>query len=208
MYDFAVVQQAFRVERDIPWTRTSDRDFRIYDDELHCWAVFTEQGVGTDFAEFKVKTLGLHVDGTELGDDDLTLSGRFTLGDKSNGIDLLNEDVDVTVGPTVFTIPAGSFERIWRNHYVARLDCSPSQSGTHVPRECRTGWVVFSDLGNDAWALRFFKRDVNLNPIANPVDVRLTIGDDRGRARARVGGTLTKSRGRGGHHSGEGRYHH
>src|SRR5262249_27100853 len=44
-----------------------------------------------------------------LNDDRFTVNARFVLGGTSDGIDPVNEDVAMTLGPGHWTIPAGSF---------------------------------------------------------------------------------------------------
>src|SRR5262245_7315358 len=44
-----------------------------------------------------------------LNDDRFNVNARFELGDTSDGIDPVNEEVDIALGPGHWTIPAGSF---------------------------------------------------------------------------------------------------
>lgn len=51
----------------------------------------------------------------------------------------------------------------------------------------------FTDLGYNEWEFRISVYDAVVSPIENPESVHLTIGDDPGRTRQRVGGKLTSS---------------
>ena len=107
--------------------------------------------------------------------DEFEVKGSFTLGDGSNGIDILTEIVslELTGGAGGFstTISAGSFrmDKKGRFKFETIIDVGVFEA-------------VIRPLGGDSFEFKAEGEGFNLGAIANPVNVSLTIGDDGGSA--------------------------
>ena len=133
----------------------------------------------TNFADFSFTKAGIEFKELPSINDGVKLEGIFTLGATSDGIDPLNENVVITVGNAVVTVPAGSFAPVG------------------------TGKFVFQGVINGADVKIRFKEEVpgtykfdvraigiDLTDTANPVDIIILIGLDTGVAKIRLGGRL------------------
>lgn len=111
--------------------------------------------------------------------DDVGIGGEFTLGEFNDGIDPLNEDVVVTVGTYRLTIPAGSFNETGPGvfRFVGTINNAP------VNMRIRA-------LDVDIFSFKLTVRDVDLTGTANPVDIKLRVGDDMGETSIRLKGLL------------------
>jgi hypothetical protein len=129
--------------------------------------------------------LGLH-----WGDDRDTfrVKGDFSLGNASNGINPVTEQVMLKVGPYSVTIPAGSFKLNGDRDGDGNLD-------RHGHREVRrfrfkgtiNGVVLdvrIRYFGNNEYELRAHGRKADLTGVVKgqPITVELAIGDDSGQA--------------------------
>ena len=97
------------------------------------------------------------------------MKGDFILGADSNGIDIINEDVTVTMGNFVETIPAGGFQ--W--DAVAQNYQYMGVSG---------GITKFVLTQNDKFNCDASGVNYGVADFAAPVYVALQIGDDMGEA--------------------------
>jgi len=110
----------------------------------------------------------------ELEKREFKLKGTFTLGARSNGIHPLTEDVTLQVGAFAATIPAGSLRS--HGHDTFRFEGVARGAALEVEIRSRGGGrFEFKAEGNGAQV-----------GTANPVTVRLTIGDDAGSTLAKV----------------------
>ena len=120
-----------------------------------------ESGVPAIFANFDIEEAEVELEGSDR--DQFEVEGRFKLGATSNGIDVLNEDVEVTFDGFTQTIPAGSF---FRDDERFRFNGAP-------------GGITQFDIRDDG-EFQVEARDLALSGIGSPVPFSLRIGDDRG----------------------------
>ena len=96
--------------------------------------------------------------------DRFDVKGKIELGEVSNGIDVLNEDLIVTFDDFSETIPAGSFFRIGKGFlYIGSLG----------------GITLISIKDNEDFSVLVTGVDVNIN-LNEPVFFSLQIGNDLG----------------------------
>lgn len=111
-------------------------------------------------------------------EQNLKIEGEFTLGASSNGVDPRSEEVKVLVGSSSLTIPAGSFvgdPPVFEFNGVA--------GGLDVNMEIK-------EKGINVFKFAVAAEGVELTNIANPLEIRLMIGDDAGTARIKLEGKL------------------
>jgi hypothetical protein len=119
--------------------------------------------------------------GAPAGEDAVLLKGWFVLGQDSDGIDPLTEDITVTVGSYQLTIPAGSFTQKRGYRYQGIL------AGAEV-----FAWL--REQGHDEYTFLLKIKDVDLAGSANPVTIGLAIGNDSGAREQRLQGVLRTHR--------------
>ncbi len=105
----------------------------------------------------------------EREDDEFEVEGTFTLGAASEGIDPLTEDVTVKIGAYEITIPMGSFslEDDGEFEFEGTID------GVQVEME-----IELEDDGTFEFEIEVEGPD--LPELAEPLEVTLSIGDDKG----------------------------
>lgn len=103
--------------------------------------------------------------GPAVDDDEFKAEGAFVLGDGSDGIDPLTEDVTVELDGFTTTIPAGSFD-----------------DGFKFEDDRLT--VVIEPVGEGEYKYEYKGENVDLSAVDpdEPVEVSLTVGDDTGTA--------------------------
>ncbi|HSB18472.1 MAG TPA: hypothetical protein VLD85_00530 [Anaeromyxobacteraceae bacterium] len=104
----------------------------------------------------------------ELERDGFELSGDFTLGAGSDGIDPVSEPVALQVGPVSLSIPAGSFQSARRGGWRFAGDAGGAVVGVRI-----------APLGGNAYRLSV-EGNADVSGIQAPVTVGLTIGNDSG----------------------------
>lgn len=104
----------------------------------------------------------------EIDDDEFEAKGTFTLGEDSDGIDPVAEEVTITVGTYTVTIPADSFR--WKK---GKYTFNEDVDGVELV-------VKIKPLGGGTFKFKIVAEDADLSGTANPVEVTLTIGDDAG----------------------------
>lgn len=111
--------------------------------------------------------------------DSFKVKGEFILSAISNGIDPLNEDVELIVGTSALTIPAGSFieEKLGKFEFEGTINDAFVE-------------MVIKEITWDAFKLKVIAEGVDLTNTSNPVDIGVTIGDDTGTANIRLKGKL------------------
>jgi len=107
--------------------------------------------------------------GAVANDDTFEAKGTFTLGDGSDGIDPLTEDVSLQVGAFSTTIPAGSFTQDRKGEFTFEGVIN------HVALK-----VVIHSLSGGKFKFEGSGAGADLRGTLVPLTVRLTIGDDRG----------------------------
>jgi len=105
----------------------------------------------------------------EIAQSGFDLTESFTLGQNSNGINPVTEEVTLEIGPFSVTIPAGSFQ----------LNPNGSFAFQGVINGV-TMQVQIVPLGNNMFTFKAQGTGVDLTGLFNPVTVVLTIGDDFG----------------------------
>ncbi len=111
--------------------------------------------------------------------DKFEVRGEFTLGLNTDGIDPVNEDVVLTVGSSSMTIPAGSFVK-----HKDKFEFKGVINGGEVK-------MKIEGIYTDTFKFKVEAKDLDLTGTANPLDIELSIGDDRGTANVRLEGTLS-----------------
>lgn len=133
--------------------------------QVASFAASTQETKTIPFANFTAK---VEVEATEFEVD-----GTFTLSGESNGINLFKESVTVRVGEFSANIPAGSFKQ----EAKGKLKFKSAINGVD--------WtVVFRTLGKNAFDFKAEGEGAKRIGKLKPEDVRLTIGDDGGSAKA------------------------
>ena len=107
--------------------------------------------------------------GAVANDDTFEAKGTFTLGDGSDGIDPLTEDVSLQVGAFSTTIPAGSFIQDRKGKFTFEGVIN------HVALQ-----VVIGSLSGGKFKFEGSGAGADLRGTLVPLTVRLTIGDDTG----------------------------
>jgi Tol biopolymer transport system component len=121
----------------------------------------------TPFASFTAKVeIKL---GPDANDDKFEVKSTLTLGNGSNGIAPLTEEVRLRVGTFTTTIPAGSFMQDTKG----RLKFEGVIDGVALE-------AVLRPLGGGLYEFKAEGENANLTGTANPVPVELKIGDDSG----------------------------
>jgi len=106
-------------------------------------------------------------------DPKFQVDGDFTLGRGNNGINLMNDNVNLKIGPSSMVIPAGSFQQ----NEKGRMKCKTEVDGL--------AWsVVIRDRDNGNFGFKATTEGAGKFGQLKPEDVVLTIGDDSGSARA------------------------
>lgn len=110
--------------------------------------------------------------------------GAFGLGDASDGIDPLVEDVTIQLDSFSLTIPAGSFRRKGKHNYKFNgvID------GVRINAELKAPRGEKGDDDDDGrksdrhrtWSFKFKGKGADLSGVENPVDTLVQIGDDSG----------------------------
>ncbi len=130
-------------------------------------SIAAEAPANVTFADFEAQF--------ELDPTKFEIRGGFTLGEKSNGINLFKEDVKFEIGSYAKTIPAGSFKEVKRGkiRYTETTDEF-------------TGDVTVRIIGNNTFGLKIEGVSKFVTKSVRAEDITLRIGDDEGRARQRI----------------------
>ncbi len=105
----------------------------------------------------------------EIRGGDFQVEGRFELGPTSDGIDPLSEDVGLELGPYQVAIPAGSF----RSTRAGGYKFAGNVGGADLE-------IKISPRGGNVFRLTAQGEGADLSGVAEPVSVKLTVGDDGG----------------------------
>ena len=101
------------------------------------------------------------------------VNGVVTLALESDGLNLPEEDSSLTIGPTTFDLPMGSFRSAWRG----RLLYSRGMVGKAWMRV-----FLIKMHGRERYRLAVFGKKGEFPGITNPVKVGLVLGNDAGEA--------------------------
>ncbi len=116
----------------------------------------------------------------EANNDKLEIKGGFKLGQGSNGITPLLDGVVIILGTSTIIIPANSF--------VEKMDKITFQgiiNSVNVEMEIQEVYM-------GRFEFKIKAKHIQLNGIANPVNIELFIGDDTGKAIVKLKGELKK----------------
>jgi len=105
------------------------------------------------------------------GQDRLALAAAFTLGATSNGIDPIHEGVVLALGPATLRVPASGIVRTGPRTYAF----AGVVDGVKIAMALR-------GVTATSYQLDLVATQAGLRAVANPVDVRVAIGDDDGGA--------------------------
>ena len=142
----------------------------------HAGIVSVLLNVCAQFSAFNLQHVELDF-GTQASADAYKLAGDVTQA-AGRHMDLLRDEVAVTVGPLKMTIPAGSFVAQGSGFmWTGKIGNA-------------TMTAAFLDLGAGAFGFGIEARAVDLGGVTNPVPIRLSIGRDWGEATLRVPGRL------------------
>lgn len=129
-------------------------------------------------AEFEVRDLDIPCDrGHDQDKDDMRfgLSGEFTVGATSKGIDPAHEAVTLSIGSFSLSIPAGSFRA---DHDNDNFRFEGTINGMEVEFDIRA--ERHNHQAAPEFRFRVEAKGANLSSQANPVTVSLTIGNNTG----------------------------
>jgi len=129
------------------------------------------------FGDFSISRAVAQFGDLPVSSDRAKLVGTFIPSPNSNGIDLLHENVAVTMGSSTLTIPGGSLVAS-----DSKFTFSGNIQGTDVS-------LLFQDTGG-GFEFRVMLTGLTLANTSNPLVVGLRIGDDFGEALVRLQGTL------------------
>ena len=134
------------------------------------------------FSQFDVRA--------ELGHRELGVHGRFALGSGSDGIDPTAEAVTLDVGGYSVAIPPGSFRATRRGAFVFEGKIGGARLKLRIAPTRASGGYRF----------RASARGATVPAVANPVTIRLTIGNDSGTATIKAHLRASPGRASAGHH--------
>jgi hypothetical protein len=97
------------------------------------------------------------------------LNGNFALGENTNGINPLTEDVTLQIGTFSVTIPAGSFQQIPQGRFAFE----GVNNGVSLE-------VQIVPLGNNTFTFKAEGTGLDLSGLSNPITVVMTIGINSG----------------------------
>jgi len=130
------------------------------------------------FSDFTMKKAEITFDKKGGTNDRFKVEGKFTLGPGNDGINLVTDEVKVTVGPSMVTIPEGSFMAMGSQYKFDGV-----LSGVKVKMKIK-------EIGFEKFSFRVKAKGIDLTDTSNPVDIVLEIGDDVGFTNVRLGGKL------------------
>lgn len=134
------------------------------------------------FAEFDLQIFDLVLKNGAPASDQCLLGGMLELSGGSDGLLFLREDVSLQVGSFAATIPAGSFS------------VAGSEYSWHGTLDGAVVGVIFEEESADVYTFAIAVGSIELGALADPVKVRLEIGDDGGAMTARLEGRLVLAR--------------
>ena len=107
------------------------------------------------------------------------------VGEASDGIDPMAEDMTVTVGSYMLTIPGGSFSSVVNGgyHYRGTIEGSEVEVMVRLPGDGVERYDFFMTIKN-----------IDLAGTANPLTIGLAIGNEGGNVEKRLQGVLTNNR--------------
>lgn len=141
---------------------------------------------GTPFSAF-IPRVSLKM-GANSNDDSAKVSAKFNLGEDSDGIDPVTENVTVKLGNFAITIPAGKFEQygsVYR--FEGIINKVNLRAEIHTAKDhAKHGWHGDDDF-DYLFKLRAKNTSLNGLSVVLPPSVQLTIGDDMGQTKLNVG---------------------
>ena len=136
--------------------------------------------VGAPFEKFDIAGMNVLFAGGAANFDSYSFAGRFVLDATSDGIDPLQEDVNLRVGTSELTIPSGSFALTGNTYAFTGVIDGASVSALILDRGARTYEYAFKVAA------------VDMRGNATPVKVALKIGNEDGESTEELRGRLSK----------------
>jgi len=160
-------------------------DLKIFDtaisaDEIGRLVIAGSAGMCQEnpFADFTINKAEVEFGTHSRPSDSFEVRGEFTLGTGNDGIDLNEDDVEITVGTASVTILAGSFVEDG-----SKFKFKGAISGVDVKMK-----IEETDINTFKFKVK--AKGVDLTDTANPLEVRLIVGDDAGMANEWLEGEL------------------
>ncbi len=131
------------------------------------------------FANFTITKAEIEFKTIYTINDKFKVKGKFKLGADSDGFDLYVDEVVVTAGTAIVTIPAGSFteEDYGKFRFKGTID------GAHVKMEIK-------EVYGETFRFKIKAKGVDLTGTPNPLGIGLAIGNDSGTDTIRLKGKL------------------
>ncbi|WKZ20281.1 MAG: SBBP repeat-containing protein [Candidatus Jettenia sp. CY-1] len=108
--------------------------------------------------------------GLQANDDNFDMWSTFVLGDTSDGIDLLSDDIYLQVGTLSISIPSGSFKNNKNKHFkLKKIINGVALQLTIVPSFNKKSFEFKAEV-----------KHANLTGTADPIKMQFTIGNDGG----------------------------
>ena len=120
-----------------------------------------------NYATEIIKQFALDISKVEIKDGKFEVKGSFTLGKQSDGIDPLTEYLSLKMGTFMTTIQPGFFELNNRGTFKLEKEIN----GVELE-------IMITPDGDNGFDFKVEGKGVDLTGISNPVEIKLTIGDD------------------------------
>lgn len=147
---------------------------------------FNENPVSQAFSAFNPRA-SLKT-GAKPNDDAFKVLAKFNLGENSDGIDPLNENVTLKLGNFAITIPAGKFEQYGSDYrFEGIINKINLSAEIHMAKgHSKYGWHGHDDF-DYLFKLRAKNTTLNGLSVMLPPSLQLTVGDDMGQAKLDTG---------------------
>ena len=171
----------------MPWNPNSFQpfngaidDIRIYNRALSEFEIHElyNEGNKVEFSNFRIIKTKFEFE-EALNNDMLEAEVEFTLNDNSDGIDPLNEDIVIMLDNSALTIPAGSFieEELGEFKFEGTINSANAK-------------MEIETIGVNTFKFKTEIEGFDLTGTANPVNIRLLVGNDIGEENIRLAGEL------------------
>ncbi|TLD41041.1 MAG: Cell surface protein [Candidatus Jettenia ecosi] len=108
--------------------------------------------------------------GPQANDDNFDMWSTFVLGDASDGIDLLSDDIYLQVGTLSISIPSGSFKNNKNKHFKFKK----------IINGVALQLTIVPSFNKKSFEFKAEVKHANLTGTADPINMQFTIGNDGG----------------------------